>query len=305
MQKFPFCSIIVLNYNTRYLLENCFNALKNQDYPKDRYEVILVDNHSSDDSVEFTKKKFPWIKILLLDKNYGFAEGNNRGFEVAKGDYIIFLNTDTIVHNNWLSELVKVASSDKRIGICDSNIVDERYDRKSLGEGHINIFGLASIMAKTKEPKEIAWASGTSLLVKREVLKKLGYCFDPSFFAYYEDVDLSWRTWLQGYKIMYVPTSVVEHLGGKTSAKVKASNPLLMYEYRNKLWMYNKNLRLPLKEVALFFVALSTFLVMIKYILSRKWKFGIYPLRYVFTPIKENPALKTVSLKRQLQYFFV
>lgn len=303
MQKQPFCSIIVLNYNTRYLLRDCFNSLKKQNYPKDRYEVILVDNNSPDDSVKFTKKIFPWVKIRVLDKNHGFAEGNNKGVEVAQGDYIIFLNTDTIVPKNWLPELVKVAASDKKIGICGSKIIDERYGGKYIGEGRINIFGIANPSVRDDRQKEVAWASGTSMLIKKEVLNKLGYCFDPSFFAYYEDTDLCWRTWLLGYKIIYVPTSIVDHLGGRTAAKVRRISPLLMYEYRNKILMYKKNLRTPLKQISLFFVAILTFFIIIKYVLTAKWKYGIYPLKSLFTNIKENPVLKTVSLKKQLQFF--
>ena len=120
----PFCSIVVLNWNGREHLEECFSSLSEINYPKGSYEVIMVDNGSSDDSIDFVKKKFPWVRILALDKNYGFAEGNNRGMKEAKGDYILVLGNDLKVDKNFLVELVKPMLQDDKIAVCGSKILD-------------------------------------------------------------------------------------------------------------------------------------------------------------------------------------
>src|SRR3990170_8146316 len=124
MKALPLCSIVALNYNGKEHLEECFNSIREMNYPKSRYELIMVDNGSKDNSVNFARKKFPWVKILKLDKNYGFAEGNNRGMEVARGKYVIILNNDTKVDKNFLLELVKVAENNKKIAACGAKILD-------------------------------------------------------------------------------------------------------------------------------------------------------------------------------------
>lgn len=122
-KKFPFISIITVNYNGKKFLSNYFSALNNINYPKDKYEVIMVDNASSDGSIEYLKENFSWVKVIENSENLGFAGGNNIAMRQAKGDYIVLLNNDTKVDNNWLLELVKVAQMDERIGICGSKIL--------------------------------------------------------------------------------------------------------------------------------------------------------------------------------------
>lgn len=114
-------SVLIVNYNGRKYLENCLTALKAQDY--DNYEVILVDNGSTDDSAHFVEENFPWVNVITLSKNKGFAGGNNAGYAKAKGDYIALLNNDTEVENDWLSSLVNVANSERSIGAVGSKIL--------------------------------------------------------------------------------------------------------------------------------------------------------------------------------------
>jgi O-antigen biosynthesis protein len=104
----PTVSIIVLNYNGKKYLDNCFDSLARISYPKSRFEVILVDNASSDGSVAYVRKKYPWVNVTNLNKNYGFTGGNNAGVNIAKGEYVVFLNNDVMVDKNWLTELIKV-----------------------------------------------------------------------------------------------------------------------------------------------------------------------------------------------------
>jgi GT2 family glycosyltransferase len=105
----PFVSVIVLNYNGRNFLRKCLSSLKLTNYPKSKYEVLLVDNGSTDDSTEFVVRNFPWVRVIFLHQNFGFGGGNNRGVKFAKGEYVAFLNNDTEVTENWLSELVQAS----------------------------------------------------------------------------------------------------------------------------------------------------------------------------------------------------
>lgn len=248
-EKMQFCSILVLNYNGKKHLEKCFNALRELNYPKNRYEVIMIDNASKDDSVKFARKRFPWVKILKLEKNYGFCEGNNIGIKEAKGKCIIFLNNDTEVDKNWLIELVKVAE-DKKVGICGSKILDEKLGE--IGEGKM-IFGMAYQRAGNKT-KECEWVSGCSMFTKKEVINKLGIFFDSNFFMYYEDVDVCWRTRKIGYKVMYVPTSIVRHVGSSPNKK------MAYLHYRNNIWTLKKNAEFPLKQIYMFLIFFAVLL---------------------------------------------
>jgi len=238
MKKQPFCSIIVLNFNGKRHLNDCFKSLRKINYPKNRYEVIMVDNASTDGSIKFVKKHFSWVRILSLRKNYGFSEGNNKGATKAKGEYIIFLNNDTEVEKDWLIELVKVAN-DKKIGICGPKIIDKTLGE--IGEGHM-IFGMEYQRSGNKL-KECFWVSGCSMFVKREVIEKMGRLFDPSYFMYYEDVDACWRARRLGYKVMYVPTSIVHHTGRLPTEDTA------FFHYRNKIWTFKKNTKFPLTQL--------------------------------------------------------
>ncbi len=303
--RLPFCSVIILNYNGKKFLKDCFIALKGVDYPKDRMEVIMVDNGSTDDSIRYVKRSFPWVKTLKLDQNYGFSKGNNSGLDVAKGDYIIFLNNDTAVEKDWLMELVKVAKSDKSIGICGSKI--KNFSGKKLktiaGEGYLSMLGVPKFVIGTEHAKSCFYVSGCSLLIKKPVLRKLEYCFDERYFAYFEDIDLCWRARLKGYKVVYVPTSVVNHKKAMTATMI--GSIVDYYHYRNKIWTFKKNLRTPLMQMFLPFVAASTVFMVTYWQMKGKWKYGIDVLKHVFSKIEKSPGLDKVSLNDQLKLFYI
>jgi len=221
-------SIIIVNWNGKKYLSDCLTSVLNQTYPN--YEIILVDNGSNDGSIEFVREKYPEVKITKLDKNYGFAKGNNIGMKEALKDkdvkYIALLNNDTKVDKNWLSELVKVVASDEKIGICTSKIL--RMDKLTIDStGHVLRLGMLADRGRNKidrgqydDKLDIFGACAAACLYKREMLEEIGL-FDESFFAYYEDAELSWRAYKNGWKARYVPTSVVYHKGGGTSKKNK------------------------------------------------------------------------------------
>ena len=127
---FPMVSVIVVNYNGREFLGDCFRSLSNLDYLS--YEVIMIDNASTDGSVEYVKELFPWVRVIGLNENKGFAEGSNFGVTHAKGDLVAFLNNDVEVDGRWLLELVKVVLSDEKIASCGSKLLF--YERRDVIE---------------------------------------------------------------------------------------------------------------------------------------------------------------------------
>jgi len=213
MKNNPLVSVIIVNYNGKTYLEKCLESLMKINYKN--YEIILVDNNSTDTSIEFVKNTYPSITIIKLNDNYGFAEPCNIGAKNAKGELLLFLNNDTEVNSNFLGEMVKVLEHDPKIAICQSLLVKTNGEIDSSGD-FVDVLGRAySSKNKVNEVKKILSARGASMLVRKDSFWDLGG-FDKKFFASFEDVDLGWRAWIWGYQIVLVPNSVVYHKGGET-----------------------------------------------------------------------------------------
>jgi len=242
-------SIIIVNYNGIQFLPKCIDSIISNCYKN--YEIILVDNNSTDNSIEYVKEKFPHVKIIKLDKNYGYAEPSNIGAKEAKGDFLYFLNNDTILHVDSMQELVR-AIKDPDIAIGQSLLLkpDETVD--SAGD-FITTMGIAyRSHNKPSSLKPILSARGASMIIKRKVFWDLGG-FDKKFFASFEDVDLGWRAWIYGYKVVLVPNSIVYHLGGKT---VKMFDDEIKYHgVKNTLIICLANFELTQSIKSLFFLA--------------------------------------------------
>lgn len=250
--KFPLISIIVVNYNGKHLLGECFTSLENLSYPRDKFEVILVDNASADGSVEFVKKNFPWIRILQLDKNYGFCKPNNEGTKIARGEYVVFLNNDTVVTQDWLSELAKAALSNDKVVCCASKML--YYDRRDVvnsAGGKITIIGGGFYKGygdkdgpKYGNLEYTGFGCGAGVLVKKDFFQDIGG-FDEDYFASCEENDLGWKSWLYGYKVLYVPTAVMYHREGGTFGNRNVFEPWKVYLItRNRLYNLAKNLEI-------------------------------------------------------------
>ena len=308
IMNLPFVSIVVLNYNGKHLLEDCLTSLSDTNYPKNRYRVILVDNGSQDDSIDYAKKNFPFVDILKIQKNQGFAHGNNIGVKHAlkdrKIEYIVVLNNDTKVTKNWLLELVKTVNADNGIGICGPKVLNMDGATQSVG-GKLDIFGTPHLITGDKNSprsKDAFFISGCCMLIKRDIIEKLGYVFDPRYFSYFEDIDLCWRTWLLSYRVVCSYKSRIYHKFSQTISKdVKRGNLYLFHNYKNKILTYRKNLRTPLKELTLIPILLSTLIAIFHWSLKSKWMYGLYVFRYLFSKIDDNKQLRKISLKNQLR----
>lgn len=269
-------SIIIVNYNGRRHLAECLGSLAASEASTE--ETIVVDNASSDGSVEYLKREFPNVLVVALDRNYGFAEANNRGAETARGEYLVFLNNDTVVTSGWLKHLLGVVSADPSVGAAGSKLLLYNTPWKLNSAGANIVFNGGGydigLLDKDVERYNIQGPRGAvcaaSMMVRKDVFLSLGG-FDPRYFMYFEDVDLCWRFWLFGYKVVYVPKSVVYHKFGGTAGGSRHSPLRLFYGTRNVLLNIVKNYEpcnvpLPLCFNALYhFVKLLLFLATLRF----------------------------------------
>jgi len=214
-EKIPHVEVLILNFNGRRRLKTCLDSVLATHYPN--LCVVLVDNGSTDGSVDFVRKNYPSIKIIANKRNLGFAKGYSSAVRISHAPYLVFLNNDVEVDKNWLRELIccleepNVAATTskllffddrKKINAC-GGIMDKYGCSLNRGNGELDLGQYDKI-------EEVFYAVGAAMAVKRSVLNKVGF-FDEDYFSYWEDVDWSWRARLLGYKILYVPSSVVYH----------------------------------------------------------------------------------------------
>ena len=241
----PVVSIIIVNWNGRSYLPDCLDSLAAQSFRN--FEVVLVDNGSADGSVDFVREKYPWVKLVSLTENTGFATGNNRGLEQAQGEYIVTLNNDTRVDTEWLQNLLSVAEVNPRAGMIGCRICSffEPDIIDSLGMG-ICADGMSRGMYRHRrwselalpETMQILFPSACAALYRREMLCEIGF-FDDDFFAYAEDSDLGLRGRLAGWQAILATNAVVYHKYSQSSGSL---SPLKVYFVeRNHYWAALKN----------------------------------------------------------------
>jgi len=246
-KKWPIVSVIILNYNGKIFLNECLTSVLNSSYPN--FEVILIDNASTDDSIKLAKERYGNVPVLIIvknDSNLGFAAGNNEGISYGKGEYVLFLNNDTVVEPNWLIELVSVMESDAKIGAAQSKLLSLADKRTIDSAGDfVDYYGLSIRRGSWGEEdkgqydriEEVFSARGAALIVRSKILAEIG-AFDADFFLSYEDIDLCWRIRLNGYKVVFVPKSRVYHVGGATTI---SSSVNVFHIEKNRLSTLLKN----------------------------------------------------------------
>ena len=246
----PKVSIIIVNYNGKELLQKCLDSLLKVNY--DNFEIILVDNNSTDGTVEFVTKNYPSLIIIKLDSNKGFAEPNNIAAKISNGKYLLFLNNDTVVTPNFISEMVKVMETDKKIAVCQSLLLKPDGSVDSSGDFIDHLGVVYNSKTKIDEIREVSSARGASMLVRSDIFEKLDG-FDQKFFITFEDVDLCWRSWILGYRVLIIPTSIVYHEGGITIKKIKSE--IAFHGFKNQLAMKITNFEpiLAMRNMMLFF----------------------------------------------------
>ena len=236
-------SIVVVNWNREGLLNDCLRSLSRQSYSN--YEIIFVDNGSSDESVSLVKKNFPSIKVVELAENRGFTGGNDAGLSVANGEFIALVNNDARAERDWLERLLQPMLADPGVGICASKVINDGTEAidsagNGLTTGGVGFNrGLGTDRNHFSISELIFGACGAAALYRRSMLEEIGF-FDDEFFLYDEDVDLSFRAQLAGWKCRYVPDAVAHHKGNATSERLSGLH--VYYHTRNLEFVWMKNM---------------------------------------------------------------
>ena len=253
-------TVIIVNWNGRTLLSECLGSLRNQEF-KD-FKTILVDNGSLDGSVEWIQRHYPEIKTISLSKNTGFCVANNIGFSKAQTKYVALLNNDAVAHPLWLLNLVAGLETYEQAGSVASKILHyakpDIIDR--VGDGYTKA-GVGLLRGRGRpanaydKPQWVFGACAAAALYRKSMIDEIGF-FDEDFFLIYEDVDLSFRAQLNGYKCLYVPDATVYHKASSTI--VRDSDISIYYGHRNLEWVYFKNMPSSLLMKTLFFHMIHT-----------------------------------------------
>ncbi|WP_279173107.1 glycosyltransferase family 2 protein [Tannerella forsythia] len=246
-------AVIILNWNGRKLMEKFLPSLLKHT-PCETAEIIVADNCSTDGSVKMLQERFPSVRVIVLDRNYGFAEGYNRAIEQVDSDYTVLLNSDVEVTPHWLDAPLDAMDRDTRIAGVQPKILSERnrsfFEYAGASGGWIDRYGYpfcrGRVLGVVEEDQgqydttaDVFWASGACLFVRTDVYKKEGG-LDSRFFAHQEEIDLCWRLRSRGYRLLCTPRSVVYHVGGGT-LHVESPHKTFL-NFRNNLLMIYKNL---------------------------------------------------------------
>jgi len=243
MEKNSLISVVVLNWNGIKVLDQCLGSLVGQTY--NPLEIIVVDNASTDESVDFVRKRFPEIKLIVNSRNLGFGGGNNIGIGASKGQYIMMLNNDTRLDPKCIEELKRGIEKDEKYGACASKILLEYEDNiidaagivvcpdgLSIGRGRLEKGD------RYDEETKVFFASDCACLYRKEMLEDIGL-YDEDFFAYADETDMGWRAQLAGWKCIYNPRAIVYHFHSASSGTYSPFKAFLVE--RNRIWVAIKN----------------------------------------------------------------
>lgn len=293
-------AVVILNWNGCKLLAEFLPSVVKY---SQNYTVVVADNGSDDNSVEFVKSNFPTVKLILLDKNYGFTGGYNRAIrQLSSYKYIVLLNDDVEVTENWVEPIIATMEEDDAIAVCQPKILSycnkTQFEYAGAAGGFIDYLGYPFCAGRVFEhleqdnnqfdkPREIFWATGAAMFVKNSVFQQLEG-LDEDFFAHMEEIDFCWRAKNKGYKIMYCPQSKVYHLGGGTLNKVSSRKTYL--NFRNNLLLLYKNLPQNKLHSVLFIRFFLDYLAAFSFLItSSKSEFqAVFRARKDFYRIKKN-----------------
>lgn len=247
----PTVAIVILNWNGRALLERFLPAVVRH---SGEARIVLADNASTDDSVEYVRRHFPGVEVVSNEANFGFAGGYNESLKQVEADIYCLLNSDVEVTRGWLEPVLELFQARPEAGIIQPKIKDLKrptyFEYAGAAGGFLDLFGypfcrgrifqsLEEDIGQYDDTREIFWATGACMFIRKDLFRTLGG-FDPDYFAHQEEVDLCWRAHNQGYKVYYTSDSEVYHLGGSTLSNMNPKKTFL--NFRNSLYSITKNL---------------------------------------------------------------
>ncbi len=294
----PLVSVVIVNYNGSGFIGRCVESVLRSDFPK--LEIIVVDNASTDGSIgELEKFKLEKRGLILVKNpvNYGFARASNIGVHLSRGDYILFLNNDTMVKSDCIQEFTKVMQSAEDIGAIQCKLLTMDDPSVIDNVGHfMDLLGMTYEIGSLEEDHgqydritELFGARGAAMVVKRPVLFKTGL-FDEDFFMYFEETDLCWRIWLNGYKVVLVPEAVVYHKMALASRTMP--DPVKNYFFcRNRVTSIIKNYEL--KNLLLYLpphLLILSSLALLNMIEGRR-QLGLSILKGIVNPLLSKRAI--------------
>ena len=243
-------AIVILNWNGAQMMRRFLPSVLK--YSSDDATVYVADNASTDDSVQMLKEQFSECKLILLDKNWGFAEGYNKALAQIDAEYYLLLNSDIEVTQDWLKPMLRYMEEHQEVAACQPKLLSEAnremFEYAGASGGFLDRFGYPFCRGRVFETVEedrgqydsaadVLWATGAALLVRARIYKEVGG-LDSRFFAHNEEIDLCWRMRIMGYRIVCLPESHIYHVGGGTLPK---GNPMKTYlNFRNNLTMLYK-----------------------------------------------------------------
>lgn len=248
----PFVSIAILNWNGRHFLQQFLPSVMASSWAN--REIVVIDNASTDDSVQYLRENFPSVKIVQNAANFGYTKGYNEGLKHLTADYFVLLNSDVEVAPGWIEPVIELMESDRQIAVCQPKLLQfanrSTFEYAGAAGGWLDYLGypfakgrLFDVCEKDEgqydRAEPVFWASGAAMFVKSSVYNELGG-LDEYFFAHQEEIDFCWRAQLAGYKVYVCPASVVYHVGGGTLPKGNARKVYL--NFRNNLVMMAKNM---------------------------------------------------------------
>lgn len=306
-------AVVILNWNGARLLEQFLPSIVSF---SDEATIYVADNASTDTSIEVVKSKFPSVKIIQNDSNYGFANGYNVALKNIEEDYYCLLNSDVEVTANWLTPILSTFENEKEIAIIQPKILDfknkELFEYAGAAGGFIDKYGypfcrgrifdtIEKDLNQYDDECEIFWATGACFFVRKEVYRKLNG-FDGDFFAHQEEIDLCWRAFNLGYKAKYTHKSVVYHVGGAT---LNEGNPRKTFlNFRNSLLMLLKNLPKNQLFSIIFIRLVLDGIAGIQFIVKGKFKhcFAIVKAHYSFFGLISRNLKKRNALQKYNYY---
>ncbi len=308
----PSVAVVILNWNGKSLLEKFLPGVCRSVYPN--LQIILGDNASTDGSVAYVREKYPSIRIIENERNYGFAEGYNQILKHVTADYLVLLNSDVEVPENWIEPVIKAMESDLIIAAAQPKIKWQKdktqFEYAGAAGGFLDMNGfpfcqgrifdqIEPDLGQYEKEREIFWASGAAFFIKSHYWKLSGG-LDPDLFAHMEEIDLCWRLKNMGLKVIYCPQAEVYHVGGAT---LDAKNPYKAYlNFRNNLMIMQKNLPLAEAPFAIFIRMSLDFIAWLQFAAKGEFRFSIAVSKAHFEFLKQLRRTASKRTGRQLPF---